>query len=185
MRITSGTLKGRQLISPKKTNFRPTSTRLREVIFNLLINAQKSEFDISSCNFLDICSGTGAMGIEAISRGFPWVTFVDKNIKTTRLNIEKLHLSNKCKLIQADILKLYQSQRQHHICYIDPPYEMTQFKTILQKLSEKEWLHNHALCIFEHSQKVILPEIPEFLLIEKRDYGSSTITILKYKASHL
>ena len=97
MRIIGGKYKGLKLIPPDGTKIRPTSDRLKESLFSI-ITSSKYIINIDSCNVLDICSGTGSLGIEALSRGAISVYFIDKDHRSINLiykNISKLNIDNK------------------------------------------------------------------------------------------
>jgi len=150
MRIIAGAFKGRNLKSPPSLNVRPTSDRLRETLFNVIAPR------IEDARFLDLCAGSGAVGIEAISRGASHVTFVDRSRRM-------------CKLIEANVklcripeeqFEIYCAEvndflRQHKnswdIIFFDPPYKDDYLKTLALIAAE--------LVIAEHHHKTELPEV--------------------------
>lgn len=123
MRIIAGALKNRQIKSPKGTVTRPTTERLREAVFNIC------QSDIEGARFLDLFAGSGAMGIEAISRGAKEATFLDQDresIRCIKENLKSLGIENKAKVLNGDFLKLLDYMGRHHeqfeVIYADPPY---------------------------------------------------------------
>lgn len=144
MQITAGKFKGRPLISPKGKTTRPTSSKLRETVFNIL------QGQVENALFLDIFAGTGAMGLEALSRGAAHATFIEKDrdaLRCLKENLSTLGM-NTGTLISGDFLKglerLYEGGKQFHIIYADAPYSMTfQNKPVSEVLLH--WLDTHSL----------------------------------------
>ena len=151
MRIIAGEYKGRNLKSPPSMNVRPTSDRLRETLFNVIASR------IEGSRFLDLCAGSGAVGIEALSRGASYATFVDRSRRM-------------CKLIEANLELCRIPEEQHEIynsevneflrqtkdsswdvVFFDPPYKEDYLKTL-------QLLGNNPLVIAEHHHKTELPE---------------------------
>ena len=123
LRIISGTFKGRQLKTPKSTSTRPTQGMLREAIFNICQN------EIAGARFLDLFAGSGAMGLEAISRGAAHSTFVEQNrqaIMCIKENITMLKVEPQTKVIPTDAARAITllANQQFDLIYIDPPYDM-------------------------------------------------------------
>lgn len=159
MRVIAGIYRGRVLKSPPDLKTRPTSDRLRETLFNIL-NPRITE----ETKFLDLCAGTGAIGIEALSRGAKKVTFVDiarKNCALTEENLDKLSIpENQTEVICEKAEKfLAKNQESFDIVYFDPPYK-DDYQSILLHFGEKESkiLNIDGLLIAEHSIKTVLPD---------------------------
>ncbi len=159
MRIIAGAYKGRNLKSPPSMNVRPTSDRLRETLFNVIAPR------IQEARFLDLCAGSGAVGIEALSRGASYATFVDRSRRS-------------CKLIEANLELCRVPEEQHEIysseaseflrqtkaepwdiVFFDPPYKEDYLKT-LELLGSKtsKLLTDEGLVVVEHHHKNVLPE---------------------------
>ena len=124
MHIFSGLYKNKKIISPKGLETRPTSGRLREALFNIC------QSEVSGSSFLDLFSGSGAMGLEALSRGAKQVTFVDNNkesIQSIQVNIKSFGIEKESLVIEGDVFsiikKLAKQQKKFDIIYVDPPYE--------------------------------------------------------------
>lgn len=124
MHIFAGIHKNRPIKSPKGLNTRPTSGRLREALFNICQN------HVEGCSFLDLFAGSGAMGLEAISRGAARATFVDnskESIHCIKSNIQLIKEEDKADVIYGDVFdiiqKLAKLKKQYHIIYADPPYD--------------------------------------------------------------
>ena len=161
MRIISGTLRGRVLKSPSGNKTRPTSDRLRETLFNVL----QTKID-SDTRFLDLCAGTGAIGIEALSRGARFATFVDKSRRACALIEENLDLL----AVPEDQTEIFQSsaddflRRQDgdsegwDIVFYDPPYQEDYLKVLYLINDETHLLKTDGIFIAEHHAKNILPD---------------------------
>lgn len=160
MRIIAGTFRGRILKSPADSRTRPTSDRLRETLFNVLAPRITDE-----SRFLDLCAGSGAVGIEAISRGAAFVTFVDKSRRSCALieeNLDLLHIPE----TQTEVIGLSAenfSARNHpqgwDIVFFDPPYE-ADYSIVLHEFgsNESKLLRDEGVFIAEHHSKNTLPD---------------------------
>jgi 16S rRNA (guanine(966)-N(2))-methyltransferase RsmD len=159
MRVISGLYRGRVLKSPTDNKTRPTSDRLRETLFNVLAPRITDE-----TRFLDLCAGTGAIGIEALSRGCAFVTFVDVSKRSCALieeNLDKLDVPE----LQTDVLNLTADNftaREHasgwDIAFFDPPYE-SDYALVLHDFGTKaDLLRDEGMLIVEHHTKRPLPD---------------------------
>ena len=160
MRIISGKYRGRVLKSPPNEKTRPTSDRLRETLFNILLPRIESE-----THFLDLCAGTGAIGIEALSRGAEFVTFVDKSRKSCGLietNLDLLEIpETETEVINSDAAEFAKkSKNSWDIVFYDPPYQIN-YKEVLFYFSETDakLLRENGTFIAEHHFKNELPDI--------------------------
>lgn len=162
MRIIAGEYKGRVLKSPPDTKTRPTSDRLRETLFNILSPR------IVGSRFLDLCAGSGAVGIEALSRGALHTTFVDRSRKMAALIESNLNLCRAPKesyeVVLSDATAFIKRKRENSkgscdIVFFDPPYA-DDYTPILSLLSQHETsiLSDDALLIIEHHRKNEVPE---------------------------
>ena len=160
MRVISGLYRGRVLKNPPDNKTRPTSDRLRETLFNVLAPRITDE-----TRFLDLCAGTGAIGIEAISRGAAFVTFVDKSKKSCALieeNLDKLSVAE----TQTAILGLEAENftgREHpigwDIAFFDPPYE-SDYALVMHDFGYKsDLLREGGLLVVEHHTKKPMPDL--------------------------
>ena len=169
MRIISGKYRGRTLKSPPSLQTRPTSDRLRETLFNILAPR------IKSARFLDLCAGSGAVGIEALSRGAAHVTFVDKSRKMYALIETNLHLLNvkddEAGVVNKEALdvlrrRIKSEAEPFDVIFFDPPYNI-EYGEVLDYLGTniKALLSEDGVVIVEHYKKKVLPE--EFGGLEK------------------
>ncbi|HLM01012.1 MAG TPA: 16S rRNA (guanine(966)-N(2))-methyltransferase RsmD [Pyrinomonadaceae bacterium] len=159
MRIIAGKYRRRVLKSPPSLQTRPTSDRLRESLFNVLAPRIDDE-----TRFLDLCSGTGAIGIEALSRGARHVTFVDKSRKSCGLIEENLDLLEipeaETEVAQADAEEFLRKTKQtFDIVYYDPPYK-SEYRDVLYLFGDPEakLLAENGILIAEHHNKNNLPD---------------------------
>ena len=185
MRIIGGKYKGLKLLPPDDTKIRPTSDRLKESLFSI-ITSSKYMINIDNCNVLDICSGTGSLGIEAFSRGAISVYFIDKDHRSINLiykNISKLNIDNKfenkIKIIKDEATKALKNIKKiFQIVLMDPPYNTNITEKCLLKLKELN-LINQDSYIFIESSKVEDFNYDGYQILDIKLYGNSKLTILK------
>ncbi len=189
MRIIGGKYRGLKLLPPDDTKIRPTSDRLKEALFSI-ITSNKYKLNISSCNVLDICSGTGSLGIEAFSRGAVSIYFIDKDHKSINLihkNITNLNIDNKfgnrIKIIKDEATKALENiNKIFQIVLIDPPYNTNITEKCLFKLKELN-LINEDSYIFAESSKPEDFNYDGYQILDIKLYGNSKLTILKLSNS--
>ena len=185
MRIIGGKYKGLKLLPPESTKIRPTSDRLKESLF-AIITSNKYKININSCNVLDICSGTGSLGIESLSRGAVSVYFIDKDYRSINLiykNISKLNIDkkfeNKIKIIKDEATKALKSiNKVFQIVLIDPPYNTNITENCLFKLKELNLICQDSY-IFAESSKTENFNYDGYHILDIKIYGNSKLTILK------
>ena len=182
LRIIGGSLKGKPLASPKGLAVRPTAGRVREAVFNILYSRIQAAF------VLDLFAGTGAFGIEALSRGASRVVFVDNNpasLDVIRRNIQVCGLEHACAVFRQDagrrLSGLDQSHTAFDIVFMDPPYGQSAVSSTLAVLDESSVLKNGSLIIAEHSLKesADISGSP-FRLIDQRKYGGTLVSFFEY-----
>lgn len=184
MRIVAGKFKGRNLKSPPSLEVRPTSDRLRETLFNVIAP------QIEGTRFLDLCAGSGAVGVEALSRGAAHVTFVDRARKMKALIESNLQLCNVSKdegvVVQAEAVEFLnqatRKQSQTEVCarwdivFFDPPYA-GDYTAVLEKLGSSKLLSDEAILIVEHHHKKDLPdEVSELRRYRVLKQGDSALS---------
>jgi 16S rRNA (guanine966-N2)-methyltransferase len=189
MRIIGGKYKGLKLLPPDGSKIRPTSDRLKESIFSI-ITSNRYIINIESCNVLDICSGTGSLGIEALSRGAVTVYFIDIDHRSTDLvykNISKLkideQIDNNIKIIKDEATKALKNIKKiFQIVLMDPPYNTKIIEKCLLKLKEFN-LINQDSYIFAESGKTETFNYDGYQILDIKLYGNSKLTILKLLGS--
>jgi 16S rRNA (guanine966-N2)-methyltransferase len=182
MRIVGGRFRGRALKGPSSQAVRPTSDRLRETVFNILAHAYDDAVD--GARVVDLFAGTGALGLEALSRGATFSLFVDDSAEGRALlrdNIETLGVAGLSKVFRRDATKLgaMPPQPGFTLAFLDPPYGKGLGERALASLRDGGWLAPGALCLLEESgtAQIAVPE--GFALIESRDYGEAQVVFLR------
>ncbi len=179
MRIIGGINKGRNLVGLGKgdpsAHLRPTSDRVRESIFNLIIGGRFGN-KLENCYTLDLFAGTGALGLEALSRGAKSVVFVDNGkyaIQLLKKNISICDVKNQTKVIRADATKELPTlcKDSFDLIFIDPPYGKGLGQQTLKILEKCELLSQETLIILEESQQINF--IENFTIQDCRRYGGS------------
>ncbi len=172
MNITAGIYKGQKITAPDENITRPTLSKVRMSVFNTL----QAMMDFENSSFLDMYSGSGIMGLEALSRGFPRVVSIEKNKKVysvIKSNFKKFEKDNDLKLILGDSLKVCSRlNEKFDVVYIDPPY----FSGIYEKSLEAVKDICAGIIILEH---VIDVEIDGFEIVKQKKYGDKFVTFLK------
>lgn len=180
MRIIAGQYRGRKLQTLPDESIRPTSSRSRESLFNILMHRFKEDGTslLTNARFADICCGSGAIGIEALSRGASDVTFVDHksaSLDITRRNIEALGLSHQAELLQYDVGTLPKTARPYTIIFTDPPYQSGLLPVIAERALNQGWLDAQTLFITEQQKREAPFEHASFLLTDERTYGNARL----------
>ena len=189
MRIIGGKYRGLKLLPPNGLNIRPTSDRLKESLFSI-INSNKYKIHIDNSNVLDICSGTGSLGIESLSRGAKSVFFIDKDHRSIKLiykNIAKLNIDkqieNNIKIIRDEVIKALKNiNKIFQIVLIDPPYNTNITEKCLLKLKEFN-LIDEGSYIFVESSKTEEFNYDGYQILDIKVHGISKLTILKLLGS--
>lgn len=179
MRIISGKYRGRKLISPKDLTVRPTSDRIKEAFFNIIQN------DIFNSKFLDLFAGSGAMGIEAISRGAK-ATFCDQSLEAIKLIKSNLKLINEVSdVFNYDALecirRLFEKNEKFDFIYIDPPYINNIETEVLQTFIKYPIMNNNAKIVIEHkADKEVIVSKGDYIISDTRKYGITKLTFLSF-----
>ena len=182
MRIVGGRLRGRALAAPKSQAIRPTADRLRESLFNILTHAYGDP--ISGARVLDLFAGTGALGLEAISRGAAFALFVDDGAEARALmrqNVEALGLAAVTRIFRRDATKLGPAHpvEPFGLVFLDPPYGKGLAEKALTSTREGGWLTDEALIVVEEAEGVF--KSPDgFEEIERRQYDDTEFTFMRF-----
>ncbi len=182
MRVIGGSLKGRNLISPSSQMIRPTSDRLRESLFNVLSHGYDDVLE--GARVVDLFAGTGALGIEAVSRGANFALFVDDGSEARSLvrgNVEALGLGGVTRIFRRDATKLGDAPagEPFTLAFLDPPYGKDLAPLALKSLADGRWLAPGSLCVVEELASAPLPLPPSYEQLEQRIYGETQIVILR------
>lgn len=182
MRIIGGDFKGRKLRSVPGSNIRPTADRTREAIFNILASR------VRGSNVLDLFAGTGAFGIEALSRGADSAFFIDcykEPISVLRRNLEDISLESRSKILQWNIAKsldcLRSLQTSFNLIFLDPPYNKNLIIPTLSNLHNSRSVRKGACVVIEHSQhESISFDESIFKQSDQRKYGKTLVSFFNY-----
>jgi 16S rRNA (guanine966-N2)-methyltransferase len=182
MRVVGGRLKGRNLASPASRDIRPTADRLRESVFNILIHAYDDP--ISDARVLDLFAGTGALGIEAVSRGAAFALFVDNGAEARALlrnNVEALGLGGVTKVYRRDATNLGPAHplEPFALVFLDPPYGRGLAEKALASLRDGGWLTQGAIVVVEEAKAAQFVAPEGFTELERRTYDDTEFTFLR------
>lgn len=178
MRIVGGAFRGRPLATPKTNAIRPTTDRAREAVFNVLAHRYADRLD--GARVLDLFAGTGALGLEALSRGASHAVFIEESAEgrgLIRTNVEAFGLSGRTKIFRRDATKLGEAGtlQPFDLVFADPPYGKGLGELALSAARDGGWLKPGALCLVEEAASTPFQPPAGFTLDERRDYGDTTI----------
>jgi 16S rRNA (guanine966-N2)-methyltransferase len=181
MRLTAGKHRGRVLVAPTGLDTRPTSDKVRQAVFNIL--AHHPGTPLLDAVVLDGFCGTGALGLEALSRGAAFAHFIDQSpaaLAALRQNIAATREEKSSLVLSHDITRL--PPRPAHLApatllFLDPPYRKGLIPTAIQSLSQGNWLSDPAFCVLETASDESAPALPGFTLLSQRTYGEAAVWI--------
>ena len=182
MRIVGGRLGGRTLAAPKSQNVRPTSDRLRESLFNILVHGYGDP--ITGARVLDLFAGTGALGLEAMSRGAAFALLIDDGAEARALirqNVEALGLGGVTRVFRRDATRLgaVHPNEPFGLVFLDPPYRKGLAEKSLASLRDGAWLAPDALVIVEEAADAGFAAPQGYAEIERRRYDDTEFTFLR------
>ncbi|WP_099188064.1 16S rRNA (guanine(966)-N(2))-methyltransferase RsmD [Tepidibacter mesophilus] len=183
MRVISGSARGLKLKSPKNMDVRPTTDRVKESVFNIISDKVMDSF------VLDLFSGTGSLGIEALSRGSERATFVDaskSSMEIIKENIQKARVNDKSELILSDSIsavnKLGVRRDKFDIIFMDPPYLKNFIEKTLIEISKREILEEDGIIIVEHDIKdEVKDNIEKLQKYREKKYGNTMISFFAWE----
>lgn len=185
MRIIAGNFKGKKIIQPKDHKTRPLKDLVKESIFNIIHHSNKLSVKIENSLILDLFSGVGSFGLECLSRGARFVTFVE-NYKEVLVilnkNLKNLKLINNYEILEKDILNNFDFnsfKKKFDIIFLDPPYKEKNIFEIINKIIDQNILNKNGLIII-HRHKNEIDKLPEKLkVVEEKKYGIAKIIFAK------
>jgi 16S rRNA (guanine966-N2)-methyltransferase len=182
MRVVGGELKGRNIVAPASRDIRPTADRLRESVFNILAHAYDDPFQ--DARVLDLFAGTGALGIEAISRGAVFTLFVDNGAEARALlrnNVEALALGGMTKVYRRDATDLGPAHPMEpfSLVFLDPPYGQGLAEKALASLRDGGWLKPNALLVVEEAKAAAFAAPDGYEELERRAYDDTEFVFLE------
>jgi 16S rRNA (guanine966-N2)-methyltransferase len=185
MRVIAGIYKGRRLKTLEGLSVRPTSDRLRETLFNILTPR------IDGASFADICAGSGAIGIEALSRGARHVTFIESSLKAARViseNLRNCGIREDYRVINRDALRalknLASEDARFDIIYFDPPYDSEIYTPVMWQIAKRDLLAEDGVLIVEHRRQTpLLPNYDRLRPYRQVAQGESILTFFGVEAT--
>jgi 16S rRNA (guanine966-N2)-methyltransferase len=170
-------------VAPKDARVRPTSDKVRQAIFNIVEhNDFGMGFAIEGARVADLFAGTGAMGIEALSRGAPFCAFIDDAAESRALireNVEALGLTGVTKIWRRDATGLGKATEPYDLVFLDPPYRKNLVAPALASLREGGWLSPGALIVAETAEDEDAPSTDGYTVLDQRTYGDTRVVFLK------
>jgi 16S rRNA (guanine966-N2)-methyltransferase len=182
MRIVGGEFRGRPLATPNGQTIRPTTDRTREAVFNVLTHRFPEA--VEGARVLDLFAGTGALGLEALSRGAAHCLFVEESAEgrgLIRTNVETLALQGRTKIFRRDATGLGDAGTiaPFGLVFADPPYRKGLGELALRSALGGGWLLPGALCVVEEAASAHFAPGPEFSVVDERDYGDTVIRFIE------
>ena len=184
MRIVAGRLRGRPLATPDDKSVRPTSDRVREAMFNILAHGI-ADFDLVGARVIDLFAGTGALGLEALSRGAAFCLFVDESAEARALirrNVEAFGLTGETKIFRRDATDLGEAGARggsYTLAFADPPYGKGLGERALSALVSGKWISSGAVVVLEERADAAIAVPPGFSDIDRRTYGDTQVLFLR------
>ena len=184
MRVVGGRFRGRALATPADESVRPTSDRVREAVFNILAHGIP-DFALDGSRVLDLFSGTGALGIEALSRGAVYCLFVEDATEAralVRRKIEAFGLTGVTKVFRRDATNLgpANNRESFQLAFLDPPYGKGLAERALASAAAGGWLAPGAVAVIEERKDTALALPPVFTALDRRTWGDTQVTFARY-----
>lgn len=185
MKIVAGQFGGRTLKAPKGQDVRPTSSRTREAVFNILANG-KPAVDLDGITVLDAFAGTGALGFEALSRGAAKAVFLDRGQEQLALikrNAGRLGVPDACITLRLDATKLAMPPRivpKVDLAFLDPPYGKGMIEPAMLGMARNAWLTSGAIVVCETPAKTDVGRVTGYDVVDVREYGAAQVTFLRF-----
>jgi 16S rRNA (guanine966-N2)-methyltransferase len=184
MRIVGGRLRGRALAAPKSQAIRPTADRLREALFNILVHAYDDP--VTGARVLDLFAGTGALGLEALSRGAAFALFIDDAAEARALlreNVAALGLGGVARIFRRDACKLGPAHpiEPFSLAFLDPPYGRGLAEAALASARAGGWLTPAALIVVEEAASATFAAPEGFDELERRRYDDTALIVLRHR----
>jgi 16S rRNA (guanine966-N2)-methyltransferase len=185
MRIVGGRLRGRALAAPTSQAIRPTADRLREALFNILVHAYGDP--ITGARVLDLFAGTGALGLEALSRGAAFALFIDDAAEARALlreNVAALGLGGVTRIFRRDACKLGMAHpvEPFSLAFLDPPYGRGLAEAALASARAGGWLTPAALIVVEEAASAGFAPPAGFDELERRRYDDTALIVLRHRS---
>ena len=180
-RVTAGSSRGRLLKTPPGRSVRPTTSLVREALFNIIGDS------IRGARVLDLFAGAGTLGIEALSRGAAWATFVERDRGCATIVAENLvatGFAQQGDVVSADAIEWLKvpmaDLTSYNLVFVDPPYREGVTLTAALEALDRAPLRNEALLVVEHHRSQTMPPLQRLTQVRERDYGTTRLTFLRY-----
>lgn len=177
MRVIAGSAKRISLKTPEGLKTRPTTDRIKETLFSMI------QFDLIQCNFLDLFSGSGSIGIEALSRGAEKCTFVERDkeaLQCIQENLKKTDLADRSKVLAKNVEEALTTlePQSYHIIFMDPPYANEEVTKTLDCIWENDVLAEDGYIIVEHGSDTVV-KTSKFNIMKTKEFRTTTMTFLQ------
>ena len=177
MRVISGSVRGRRLDAPEGANTRPTADRVKESVFNIISPM------VFGARVLDLFAGSGALGIEALSRGAESAVFVENSISAQKIlqkNIEITRFKDKSAVFRCSFDTFFNLfSGEFDIVFLDPPYKSGYYKTCLELLRDRAALALGGIVVAEYEYGFVFPKVSGYEILKTRKYGKTSVAVLK------
>jgi 16S rRNA (guanine966-N2)-methyltransferase len=188
MRIVGGQFRGRPLAAPADDRTRPTSDRVRESVFNILGHGIPDFEGLDGAKVLDLFAGTGALGLEALSRGATFCLFVEEEAEARALirrNVEALGLTGVTKIFRRDATDLGPAGRNEGfgLVFLDPPYGQGLAERALASAAAGSWLTPGAIAVIEERKGTAVALPAGFISLEQRSWGDTQVLFARFAGS--
>ena len=186
MRIVAGRFRGRALKAPPDARLRPTSDKVRQAVFNILEHRDLTDgFALEGARVVDLFAGTGALGLEALSRGARYCLFIDDAAESRALirdNVEALGLTGASRIWRRDAAELgaLDTLAPFDLAFLDPPYRKGLVAPALEGLASGGWLKESALAVVELAEDEAIPTVAGFVPLDDRVYGDTRVGFLRH-----
>jgi 16S rRNA (guanine(966)-N(2))-methyltransferase RsmD len=179
VRVISGSLRGRKLLAPQGFDIRPTTDKVKESAFNII------QFQVPGARVLDLFAGSGQLGVEAVSRGAEFVTFVEKDEASLKILYKNTEIlpDGSFEIVKSDalyFLKNLPESRRFDIVFADPPYDTSLLDRVADDLSKRDFVAPGGTVVCESRADKALPELEGFA---KREFRYGVIKLTVYKKS--
>lgn len=187
MRIVAGTLRGRPIAAPDGSATRPTSDRVREAVFNILAHGTEN-FTLEGCRVLDLFAGTGALGLEAVSRGAASCLFVEEDATARgviRRNIEAFGLTGRTHIYRRDATRMGEAlpRERFGLVFADPPYGKGLGEKALEAVASGGWLDEGAIAVLEERADVDVTWPTGFTPLDRRTWGDTSVHLARWRGA--
>ncbi|MBT3373421.1 MAG: 16S rRNA (guanine(966)-N(2))-methyltransferase RsmD [Rhodospirillaceae bacterium] len=186
MRIVGGKHRGRRLNGPAGMDIRPTSDRAREALFNILSHGDYAGPDGAmpeNMSVIDVFAGTGALGLEALSRGAATICFMEQNRTAARAiqdTAREMDAADQVNVLTRDATRPGQARDSFDLVLMDAPYRTGQSEPSLRALADLGWLHEGTICCIELAKKEAFEAGADFSVLDERTYGAARIVLLRW-----